>query len=374
MNRSFQLLPALLATASACTFDATGLTWPPATTDFGDESDSTASVPTTGPDTPTDPGDAASTDAPTTTATESSGPSTTDADTSTSGDATTGSPPAVCGDGVVSGDEECDDGLNENSNDEDCTLDCTRARCGDGHLQAVNGETCDAGYLNSADPQYNGCSMDCTRGPHCGDGEVQAQDGEECEPGNAEGDVETCLATCVYEARVLFLTSVATDGDLDGLAGADKLCNELAEASLLPGSYRAWILLDWQLLAHRFPELALLQSPMNFVNVDGDVLAKSIDGLISTGPAHTIIHDEQGASWPEVLVWTNITSSGAAAGGDCDQWSSIEGFARVGNSGYSPDAGPEAAYWHASRQWTDQKIDLACDNPIAHLYCIQVTA
>lgn len=369
MNRSFLLLQIILATASACTFDATGLTWP-ADTDSSDGSGSTAYEPTTGPDTPTDPGDA-STGAPTTTS-EPPDSSTTNDDPSSSGGATTESSHTVCGDKIVEGDEECDDGFDANKNDSACTFTCKLARCGDGHIQTVNGETCDAGDLNAAYPPYNGCSLDCDPGPYCGDGKVQEQYGEECEPETAEGDVETCLATCVYEARVLFLTSVATDGDLDGLAGADGLCNELAAASLLPGTYRAWLLLAGQTLKDRFPELPL-QSPMTLVNVGGDVLAPSLGDLIAYGPTHPIVDDEQGTSRPETLVWTNIASSGYAAGDDCGSWDNIEGFARAGNSGYKPDAGPEATYWHAARKWTDQKVDLACDNPTAHLYCIQVT-
>jgi len=56
---------------------------------------------------------------------------------------------SVCGDGVVTSDERCDDGTNDGS--------------------------------------YGACGPDClTLGPHCGDGLVQAAQGEQCDDGNRE--------------------------------------------------------------------------------------------------------------------------------------------------------------------------------------------
>lgn len=170
MKRSL-LVTAVMAVSSACTFDGTGLSAPSQQPSyFGDESDSTAWVPTTGADTPGETDDAPSTGAPTT----GPGWSTEEATEpfSSSSDEGTGSPPAVCGDGAVEGDEQCDDGVSENADDGPCTANCLLARCGDGHVQVANGEDCDAGDFNVADPGYGECSLVCTRGPHCGDGKV----------------------------------------------------------------------------------------------------------------------------------------------------------------------------------------------------------
>jgi cysteine-rich repeat protein len=55
----------------------------------------------------------------------------------------------ICGDAIVTFDERCDDGKNDGS--------------------------------------YNSCSPDClTLGPHCGDGIVQAQNGEQCDDANQD--------------------------------------------------------------------------------------------------------------------------------------------------------------------------------------------
>ena len=95
MKRSL-LVTAVMAVSSACTFDGTGLSAPSQQPSyFGDESDSTAWVPTTGADTPGETDDVPSTGAPTT----GPGWSTEEATEpfSSSSDEGTGSPPAVCG-------------------------------------------------------------------------------------------------------------------------------------------------------------------------------------------------------------------------------------------------------------------------------------
>ncbi len=140
-----------------------------------------------------------------------------------------------CGDGVVAGDEECDDGVNDGSYG-GCMPDCTQgpgcgdavlqdppedcddgfnlatysfsgapgcapgcvfgAYCGDGVINSLFGEQCDAGAGN--DGSYGGCDPDCTLGPRCGDGVTQGAEGEECDDGNTvNGD--GCSSTCKAE-------------------------------------------------------------------------------------------------------------------------------------------------------------------------------
>lgn len=86
---------------------------------------------------------------------------------------------AVCGDGLVDGDEECDDGIdNSDILPDACRTDCTQAHCGDGVKDS--GEECDQGEGNS-DVIPDACRTNC-RKPWCGDGVVDSS--ELCDDGN----------------------------------------------------------------------------------------------------------------------------------------------------------------------------------------------
>jgi fibro-slime domain-containing protein len=104
---------------------------------------------------------------------------------------------SVCGDGVVTPDEECDNGA-ANADDayNGCTTTCERsAFCGDGN---VNGpEACDDGVNLS---QYQGCAPGCVDGPSCGDGIVQSNF-EECDDGVLAGLYGGCAPGCILGPR-----------------------------------------------------------------------------------------------------------------------------------------------------------------------------
>jgi fibro-slime domain-containing protein len=65
---------------------------------------------------------------------------------------------SVCGDGIVTSDERCDDGKNDGSYGS-CGPDCRSLgpHCGDGVVQAAEGEQCDDGNREAADGCDNGC-------------------------------------------------------------------------------------------------------------------------------------------------------------------------------------------------------------------------
>jgi cysteine-rich repeat protein len=351
----------LLLGTSACTFNFSTPEGASETSETGAPTDPT----------PTEPGTVASTG----TSGSPSGETTLDEPTTaTSGDETTPAAP-MCGNGVVEEGEMCDDLLENLGDEKACSATCQQAKCGDGHVQVANAEICDHGPLNVLSPGYDQCSsLTCLPGPYCGDGEVQPEHGEDCEL-EGQGESENCSVTCTYKTRFIFLTSSPHDGNFGGVAGADAWCNELvADSPGLTGTFRAWLLVDGQALADRFPEFTALQPAWRFRNVAGDVLAKSFDELIAAGPVHPIIYSEAGDLLAEKFVWTNVTNSGQAAGGDCGQWTgSAELSALVGHSGYHPDEGPDAAQWHAKRWWTDaDDLVFPCKNAAPRLYCVQV--
>ena len=111
--------------------------------------------------------------------------------------------PAQCGDGVMQAEdgEACDDGA-ANADDAACTSHCQVAKCGDGLLQS-GVEVCDDGVN---DGSYKGCAVGCAaKAGDCGDGIVQGP--EQCDGGEAKGGclLETCtIAKSCKEIRAAF--------------------------------------------------------------------------------------------------------------------------------------------------------------------------
>jgi cysteine-rich repeat protein len=123
-----------------------------------------------------------------------------------------------CGDGIIqTGEEECDDrGVQSAA----CELNCLRPRCGDSHVNALLGEVCDDGNVDSSDActatcetavcgdgfVHTGvedcddegesilCDADCTLST-CGDGVLNFTAGESCDDGNVV-DNDGCSSTC----------------------------------------------------------------------------------------------------------------------------------------------------------------------------------
>ena len=102
----------------------------------------------------------------------------------------------VCGDGIVTRFERCDDGVNDGRYG-GCLPGCLGPgpRCGDGVVQADEGEVCDDGRNLGG---YGLCAPGCALGPRCGDGTVQATFGEECDDGNT-APLDGCDALCRAE-------------------------------------------------------------------------------------------------------------------------------------------------------------------------------
>src|ERR1041385_4537961 len=87
--------------------------------------------------------------------------------------------PIGCGNGVVTPDEERDDGNNVAG--DGCSADCkSNEPCGNGVIDTQVGEQCDDSNAVDGD----GCQHDCQL-PRCGDGVIDTQVGETCDSGAA---------------------------------------------------------------------------------------------------------------------------------------------------------------------------------------------
>lgn len=204
----------------------------------------------------------------------------------------------------------------------------------------------------------NTANSTATTGGGCGDGNVE--DGEECD--DANGVAGDGCDHCVKEFRRVFVTSKVFTGNLGGLAGADKKCQDAADAAELPGMYKAWLS-----VAGESPAESFVHSPVPYRQVDGVEIAKDwedlTDGQLAAplvvsefnGPAGTGIH----SCAPVVItVWTGTGVSGSAIAGNyfCDGWNGTgEGFS---GSAESTDS-----------DWTQACIAKCADQ--AALYCVE---
>ncbi len=107
---------------------------------------------------------------------------------------------SVCGDGIKTPDEACDDGKNDGSYGS-CTPDCKPGpSCGDGTLQAADGEECDDG-VNLTPYGPNACAPGCKKGGFCGDAKVDSLFGEQCDDGVNAGGYGKCAPSCKLGPR-----------------------------------------------------------------------------------------------------------------------------------------------------------------------------
>ncbi|WAS97874.1 hypothetical protein [Nannocystis punicea] len=127
------------------------------------------------------------------------------------GTSTTGSPAAPCGNGKIDPPEQCDQG-EANDDEGDCTRSCRWNVCGDG-LVKVGHELCDDGKGKNG--TYGHCGKFCKDlSPRCGDGLVQAKEGEACDDSNP---MYGCLPDCTLATSCLDIETGWGDAAKTGL-------------------------------------------------------------------------------------------------------------------------------------------------------------
>jgi cysteine-rich repeat protein len=256
----------------------------------------------------------------------------------------------VCGDGTVDAGEECDD-MGESS---ECDEDCTLAFCGDGHVNKTAGETCEVAESTAE------CEVATCKTPACGDGYINESAGEECEDGNGN-DGDGCSSTCTVEHRLVFVTSKKFDPTLGGLTGADAKCQELAEAAMKSGTFKAWLSDSMNGPSTRFGINPAFSGP--FELMDGTAIAEGWADLTDGTLLHAIDMDEAGAT-KSSTVWTSTTTDGIKVGtGHCLNWT----------AGTGANQGALGTTDYSDLNWSSYVMfPTAPCNSSASLYCFQV--
>jgi len=205
----------------------------------------------------------------------------------------------------------------------------------------------------------------------------------------AGGDAEAASDVAIVDAdaapttRIVFVTSTTHAGTLNGLAGADKICNDRASSVKLRGTYHAWLSDRAASPRTRFPALAALADAGEdaildgsvrepaIVQVDGTLVASGFYELLAKGPRIAIIVSEKGETLDaggspkgqcDQTVWTNTNRTGASKGGgsSCNDWDTTDTFER----GFAGTLGAASA-----PDWTDS-CQKQCTTA-GHLYCFE---
>lgn len=181
----------------------------------------------------------------------------------------------------------------------------------------------------------------------------------------AAESLEENIATILnlLEPKTIFVTSSVHNGDLDGLPGADQMCQDHAEGvfgvSIVPsGVYVALLSTDD---VHATERITPSSGP--YIRPDGVYVAANAAGLFGTDGGHPLINnvlaDETGDQPPGVIgVWTGTLPSGTGSSTNCEDWESGM-MTDIGSTGVDTDVG---GFWLLTSSEP-------CGTPF-HLYCV----
>jgi len=152
----------------------------------------------------------------------------------------------------------------------------------------------------------------------------------------------------------VFVTQSSYTGALGGLAGADAICQQLADAAALAGTFKAWLSSISESAAAR-----IAHATVPYRRTDGALVANDWSDLIDGQLVAPInLSEEQTVVYGD--VWTGTLFDGTAwSVSDCTGFTAeaIDQDGACGNAGST------------NSQWTDQSRP-NCFTPL-HLYCVE---
>lgn len=169
-------------------------------------------------------------------------------------------------------------------------------------------------------------------------------------------EIDQTAFVCNRAQRTVFVTRATYRGDLNGLSGADRLCQKAAADAGLSGTFFAWLSSS----SADAPLNRFVQSSSPYVLVSGAIIAKNWDDLVDGDLSRPISLDETGEP-VSGFVWTNVTVKGSYAGRlHCDGWTSQS----------DADSGLPGESNSDESEWTEYGKDLNCVDQ-HHLYCFE---
>ncbi len=175
----------------------------------------------------------------------------------------------------------------------------------------------------------------------CGDGVVNQPGIEECDDGNFD-EADRCAHTC-QKIRLIFVTSLVFQGNINGLQSADAYCKSLALKAMMadpsspitdPGNFKALLATSKEKgYTRHFPG----KGPYHLVN--GLRVSDSFDALF-TEPHQNFIDVDERSMTHSNGVWTGMAADGESYPGInfCNDWTTT-GQDGSSTHGYSDIAG-----------------------------------
>jgi cysteine-rich repeat protein len=190
--------------------------------------------------------------------------------------------------------------------------------------------------------------------PICGDSLVEAD--EECDDGNSQ-DGDACRNDCTRR-WIVFVTSLPdTQGDFNGILGADYQCRHRATLMFLPNGerYMAWVSTTEVQPADR-----MHHGRGPYVLVNGLQVAADWDALTSGTLEHPINVNEMGETMV-AAVWTGTDITGLRLPNTqhCSDWT----YGDSNQTGWIGDCGATDATW-------TRGVESHCGAGAA-IYCIE---
>jgi hypothetical protein len=140
--------------------------------------------------------------------------------------------------------------------------------------------------------------------------------------------------------RRMFVTSQSYTGDFGGVAAADSICNTLAKAAILGGTWKSFLSDSTAGAMDRLQELG----PWYRVEAGGQRTTKVFNNRTGfTVGALAAPNNEYGASIAtSVRVWTGTRADGGTDGAQtCSEWTATTGYGTDGNPNSLLATGPK---------------------------------